>query len=330
MDKATVSRALNNRPGVARKTRERIVRVAREMGYTPNVHGQQLRGWKSKTLALVMGANVDTHPPNFYVGPQTMELYRAATERGYDLLILSCKGHTEQNIADVLVRRGGAGCVLLGWQPDEVLEAMSHSSMPCIQLDNYDERFTKVDFVISENEQGVLMMTRHLIEIGHRRLSFVGDFRPFMGDASVTRMDCLSPFGERYAGFMQALEEAELSEVTAGAKAGKTKTYTRRLLESSATPSAIVTASDAIAASVAEVAQEMGLKIPRDLSLTGFDDVAPSLFKGLNLTTVRIDQSALADAAVDMLLTNDPASSRIERRIPTKVIIRGSTGAPAT
>jgi len=60
IDKATVSRALNNRPGVAPKTRDRIVRLARELGYTPNVHGQQLRGWKSKTLALVMGANVDT------------------------------------------------------------------------------------------------------------------------------------------------------------------------------------------------------------------------------------------------------------------------------
>ncbi len=332
MDKATVSRALNNRPGVAPKTRDKIVRMAREMGYTPNIHGQQLRGWKSTTLALVMGANVNSFPPSFYVGPYAMEIYRAAAERGHDLLILNCQGHPERSIADALVRRGGVGCVLLGWQPDDVLESMSLSRMPCVQLDNYDERFATVDFVVSDNEQGSHEITRHLIGLGHRRLCFVGDYRPFLGDSGVTRMERLSPFSERYAGFLQALNGAGLSEVTAGAKVGETKTYVRRLLKSSPNPpTAIVAATDTRAADVAEAAQEMGLEIPRDLSLTGFDDVAPTLFNGLNLTTVRIDQSVLADTAIDILLAHDPLSSgRIERRIPTQVIVRGSTGPPGT
>jgi DNA-binding LacI/PurR family transcriptional regulator len=330
MDKATVSRALNNRSGVAPKTRERIVSMALEMGYTPNIHGQQLRGWKSTTLALVMGANVNSLPPSFYVGPYVMEIYRAAAERGHDLLILSCQGHAEESIADALVRRGGVGCVLLGWQPEEVLESMRLSSMPCVQLDSYEKRFTTVDFVISDNEQGSLEITRHLIGLGHRRISFVGDFRPFLG-SSVTRMERLSPFGECYAGFLQALDGAGLSEVTAGAKVGDTKPYVRRLFKSPDPPTAIVAATDTCAADVAEAAQEMGLVIPRDLSLTGFDDVAPALFNSLNLTTVRINQPMLADTAVDILLTHDPSSSkRIGRRIPTKMIVRGSTGPPPT
>jgi len=329
MDKATVSRALNNRPGVAPKTRDRIIRVAREMGYTPNVHGQQLRGWKSKTLALVLGANVDTLSPQFFVGPFTVQVYGAAAARGHDLLILSCERHFEQSIADVLVRRGGVGGVLLGWQPDEVLEAMSLSSMPCVQLDNYDERFPTVDYVVSDNEQGSLEVTRHLVELGHRQLSFVGDYRPFLGEGSLTRMERLSPFRERYAGFLRALNGAGVSEVVAGAKEGATNQYVRQLLESPEAPTAIVAVSDTIAAGVVEVAQEMGLVIPRDLSVTGFDDVSPGLFNGLNLTTVRVDQSALADAAVEVLLTHDPLSSdRVERRIPTQVIVRGSTAPP--
>jgi len=329
IDKATVSRALNNRPGVARATRDRILLLAREMGYTPNIHGQQLRGWKSTTLALVLGANVGTLSPHFF-GPFTLQLYRAAAERGHDLLILG-HGHTEQNIADALVRRGAVGGVLLGWQPDEVLEAMSRSRMPCVQLDSYDERFPTVDFVISANEQGSQEITRHLIDLGHRHISFVGDWLPFLGDGSVTRMERLRPFGERYVGFLQALDGAGLSEVTAGAKEGATKQYVRRLIESPDAPTAIVAVSDTTAVRVSEAAQEMGLAIPRDLSLTGFDDVNTHLVDNLNLTTVRVDQSAQAEAAVDILLTHDPSSSnRVERRIPTQVIVRASTGSPRT
>ena len=79
IDKSTVSRALNKRPGVAAKTRERISRVAREMGYSPNVHGQQLRGGKSTTLGLVLGTNVENFEPHFF-GPFPRQVYRAAAD----------------------------------------------------------------------------------------------------------------------------------------------------------------------------------------------------------------------------------------------------------
>ena len=62
---------------------------------------------------------------------------------------------------------------------------MSLSCMPCVQLDNYDERFPTVDYVVSDNEQGSLDVTRHLIELGHRRLSFAGDYRPLLGQGTL-------------------------------------------------------------------------------------------------------------------------------------------------
>ena len=119
IDKSTVSRALNKRPGVAAKTRERISRVARQMGYSPNVHGRQLRGGKSTTLGLVLGTNVANFEPHFF-GPFTLQLYRAAADRGYDLLILSDQHHPDENIADVIARRGSIGNILLGEQSTQV------------------------------------------------------------------------------------------------------------------------------------------------------------------------------------------------------------------
>ena len=87
LDKATVSRALNDKPGVASQTRQRVKEAALRLNYQPNIHGQQLRNWQSRTLGLVLSAN-QILSLRFY-GPLVLELVTAAAERNYDLLIVS-------------------------------------------------------------------------------------------------------------------------------------------------------------------------------------------------------------------------------------------------
>lgn len=328
LDKSTVSRALNNRPGVAPATRERITRMAREMGYSPNVHGQQLRGWKSTTFGLVLGANVPRLSPHFF-GPFTLKLYASVAERGYDLLILSYQQHAQESIADVLVRRGVLGAVLLGWQSSDVLAAMSDSRLPCVQLDNYALNYPTLDFVCSDNQQGAYEITRHLLDQGHRQLSFVGDARPVLDEGDVTLMEGLSPFPERYAGFCQAMNEAGAQEIVCPEHLRAPEEATRWLLSQDDAPTAIVAVSDGVAATVSETALNMGHRIPEDLSLTGYDDVDPHLVESLHLTTVMVDQSAQADAAVELLLAHDPGrTTRVGQRIPTRLTMRASTAPP--
>jgi LacI family transcriptional regulator len=328
LDKSTVSRALNNRPGVAPETREKITRMAQEMGYRPNVHGQQLRGWKSTTLGLVLGGNVP-HLSSLFFGPFTLKLYGAAAERGYDLLILSHEHHPDESIADVLVRRGAFGGILLGWQSDDVLAAMSDSPLPCIQVDNYAADFPTLDYVCSDNRTGAYEITRHLLDQGHRRLAYIADRRPVDEQGEVAMMMGLSPFRERYEGFQQVVTEAGAQEIVCDDNPQLPEESARQLLSRPNAPTAIVAASDGVAASVSQVAQSMGRQVPRDLSLTGFDDVDPHLVEKLKLTTVRVDQLAQAHAAVGSLLDSDAErDERIECRIPTELIVRGSTAPP--
>ncbi len=329
LDKSTVSRALNRRPGVADATQERVLRVARELGYSPNVLGQQLRGWKSTTLNLVLGAGVDGLSSPFY-GPFTLQLYRAAADRGHDLLILSDQHHARDEIADILLRHGGVGGILMGQQTDQVLEAMNQSDMPCVQLDNFAENFPFIDFVTSDNQSGTYALTDHLLDLGHRRLSFIGDHQSDHHPSSPRRMEGLSTQHERYAGFQQALSMAGVSEVIAPVDEVTYEQYIHHLLESREPPTAIVTVSDSAAADVARIAGSLGIEIPKDLSLTGFDDIDLHLVEGLGLTTARMDLAAQAREAVDLLLDNDPVpGERAEIRVPTELVIRGSTAPPA-
>ena len=326
--KSTVSRALNRRPGVAVETQERILRVARELGYSPNVHGQQLRGWKSTTLNLVLGAGVGGLSSPFY-GPFTLHLYRAAADRGHDLLILSDQHHPGDGIADVLLRRGGVGGVLMGQQTNQVLESMSQSVMPCIQLDNYAEGFPFLGFVTSDNQSGARVLTQHLLDLGHHRLSFIGDHESDHYPASPRRMEGLSTLRERHAGFQQALTDAGVSETVAEVNQVTYEEYIRHLLQAPDPPTGIVTVSDSAAADVARIAGELGVNIPGDLSLTGFDDVDLHLVERLGLTTARVDLASQATHAIEVLLAYD--SSRAERaeiRVPTELVIRSSTAPP--
>tara|TARA_B100001964_G_scaffold180247_1_gene199100 strand:+ start:588 stop:1694 length:1107 start_codon:yes stop_codon:yes gene_type:complete len=264
LDKSTVSRALNRRLSVAVETQERILRVARELGYSPNVHGQQLRDWKSTTLNLVLGAGVGGLSSPFY-GPFTLHLYRAAADRGHDLLILSDQHHPGDGIADVLLRRGGVGGVLMGQQTNQVLESMSQSVMPCIQLDNYAEGFPSLGFVTSDNQSGARVLTQHLLDLGHHRLSFIGDHESDHYPASPRRMEGLSTLRERYAGFQQALTDAGVSETVAEVNQVTYEEYIRHLLQAPDPPTGIVTVSDSAAADVARIAGELGVNIPGDL-----------------------------------------------------------------
>ena len=312
LDKSTVSRALNNRPGVASATRERVLCVAREMGYAPNIHGQGLRGWSSRTLVLVVSTGLT---PGFY-GALTLELHRAANDRSYDLLITSPRHHPGQSIGDVVQRRGGVGGVLLGPQAKEVLEDLWRSRMPCVQVDDYCDEFPGMGRVASANQASAYRITRHLLDLGHRRLAFAGD------------PGRLAPYRERYAGFTQALTEAGLQEVVADGLRADEYEYAHRLLRSRDCPTGVVAASDRRAAMVLGSARELGRHIPRDLSVTGFDDVDRPFVESIGLTTVRVDLAGLAEAAVEGVLT-PVGKQRFERRVATESILRTSTGPPS-
>jgi len=321
LDKSTVSRALNNKPGVASSTRERVLQAARELGYTPNIHGQQLRGWTAKNLGIILPI-VATGPlpmsQRFY-GPLVLLAFSTATRQGYDVLVISTDQHQDANLADVLVRKGVSCVLLLGPQSEKALDDLRDASIPVLQLDTYSANHPTLGFVTSENHQATYRATQHLIELGHQKLALIGDPQG------------ISPFRERFEGFKAALDEAGLEEVvTAAPRHLPPWEYSRALLTCSTRPTAIVATSDIKAVHVLEVTQDLGIKVPSELSVIGFDDVDRSLAENLSLATIRIDQDTMVDTAVNTLINGTHNGEPTQIRIPTQLILRDSVAAPET
>ena len=315
LDKATVSRALNNRPGVAPQTRQRVLEAARQLGYQPNIHGQQLRGWQSKTLGLVLSADPGSLSMRFY-GPFVLQFVIAAAQQGYDLLIVFRDQHPDENLADVLNRRGVNGALLLGQQSADILDAIRDAEIPAVQTAIYSDAHPEIGFVASDDFAATRQLTRRLIKLGHRHLGVIG--HPWH----------LSSFRDRYAGFQAALEKAGLAEITADVDRQDTERYIRAVLSADPRPTALVGLSDTRAAQAIHVARELGLEIPVDLSITGFDDVDRVLIQSLSLTTVRIHQDRIAHAAIEELLNFTMDAPPIKRLVPSELVHRGSVGPP--
>ena len=315
LDKSTVSRALGGKPGVSTQTRERVVQTARQVGYVPNIHGQRLRSGKSRTLALLV-CGLKLFTARFH-GPLTLEVLSAVASRGYDLSVVDAVQHAEEDIGHLLSQKGAIGVIVMGGAyPAGVFYALRRSSLPIIQLDVQANEFPDLACVASENFEGIYRVTRHLIDLGHRRLACVGD---------PARLSC---YRERYRGFQKALTDAGLEEI--GEAVTRHEAHAAGLLCVRPRPTAIVSLSDTHAEQVVIAARERGLAIPRDLSVTGFDDIDKTLVSSLSLTTVRVDLSGLVERAVDFLLSpvSTASSSRVEFRVETELIVRTSSGPP--
>ena len=325
LDKSTVSRALNNKHGVSSSTRQRVLQAARELGYTPNIHGQQLRGWTAKNLGIILPTNPSDPATGsiaishrFY-GPLVLLTFSTATRQGYDVLVVATDQHQDANLYDVLVRKGVSCVLLLGPQSERALDDLRDASIPVLQLDSYSANHPELGFVTSENHQATYQATQHLIELGHQRLALVGDPQG------------ISPFRERFEGFKAALDEAGLEEVITDAPRHLPPSeYSRALLTCPIPPTAIVATSDAKAIRILDMAQQLGIKVPSELSVIGFDDVDRSLAENLSLATIRIDQDTMADTAVNTLINDTPNGEPTQIRIPTQLILRDSIAAPET
>lgn len=321
MDKSTVSRALNNMPGVSNEAREKVLKAASELGYVRNIYAQWLRGWKSKTLGLTLWLEKTSFSASFY-GPLILELCRAVAEREHDLVIVPTEHHQGEHLSQVLAKKGVAGTLLLGQQTMDLLDDIRDSKIPAIQVDNYSEEHPELGFVASRNENASYRITKYLIDLGHRRFAFTGD------------LGGISPFRERYQGFRRALSESDIEPIFIQGSDDSYRTqrsqqdtfrHVRSLIESDPQPTAIVAANDRRAEISIFAAQECGLQVPRDLSVTGFDDIPSSVTP--SLTTVRVNLPELAEEAVDALLNQiGKPGGPVKIRIPTDLILRGSTG----
>jgi len=320
----TVSRALRGSPTVNEATRKRIQAIADELNYKVDRNASKLRAQHTDTLALLFfeDPTLDDSLINPFFLSMLGSITRACAIHGYDLLI-SFQQLSGNWLADFQDSKKADGIILLGY--GDYLEYLSKLE----QLVAQGTRFVRWGAVLPgqpgisigcDNHEGGRGVTRHLLEIGRRRIAF-------LGHAS----DHYPEFLERYRGHVELLEEHGLAVSPAlhvDAVSTERSGYEgiQELFRRGETFDAVFCASDLIAIGAMRALQERGMRIPQDVAVTGFDDVPTASFANPSLTTVQQDTKLAGQLLVDSLLAlihDEPVESQI---MPVKLVVRRSTG----
>lgn len=318
---ATVSRALRGLPNVAPETRARVLAAADELRYVADPYASRLAAGRTRTIGAVV-----PRIGQWYYASVLDAVHEIVGAAGYDLLPLTLTDpEARQRFLERLPFRKRVDGLIVVDVPmtDDELRRMAEADIPIVTVGLRTQAFSSLTV---DNLRGSRMATEHLLGLGHERLGFLGGHQPEPFEFPIPRL--------RREGFEEALEARGLSVEDAWmadaelSPAGGVEAMTS-ILHADERPTGIVAMADEMAIGAMQVAHDLGLRIPEDLSIVGFDD--HDLAEYLGLTTVRQDVSAQGRAAAGWILEAVAATGRLETHhevLPTRLIVRGSTAVP--
>jgi DNA-binding LacI/PurR family transcriptional regulator len=316
---ATVSRALNDKPGVADELRQRVNELAVELGFTPNLVARSLAGGCTGAVAFILHRQAFpvSSDPFYFLIMRGVE--RELDRSGYHVVLSTVGNKPDGDNLRVVREHRVDGMILAGPDIDPSLVlSLTHLGLPAVLVDNAMEH-TPIDCVLCDDREGARMAVEHLISHHYKRITFVGGPTSWLS----TR--------EREKGYTSAMCAAGLSvevvhesatTVDTGLAAG------RKLFTGKNKPEAVYAVNDAMAVGVIRAAGEAGLSVPSDFAIAGFDDVNIAASTDPPLTTVRVDKEIMGEMAARRLL------ELIEKKqqpyckviVGTELIIRQSCG----
>ncbi len=322
VSQSAVSRVFTPGASVSKKTVDKVRKAAAELGYRPNVLARAMVSGKSRIIGLVV-AYLDNY---FY--PEALEiLSNDLQERGYHVLVFMAS-QTAGNIDDVVEE-------ILDYQVDGIVTASvamsSELSQRCVQAQVPVVHFNRfqdgdgVSSVTSDNYQGGRDLAQFLVAGGHQKIAYIAGWE----GASTQR--------DREAGFRAGLKERgqdlfarEVGEFDVDHARAATNAMFN--VSADARPDAVFVANDHMAFAVMdELRFGLGLKIPQDVSVVGFDDVPPAAWRAYDLTTMRQRANLMVAETVETLIAHIQSPTTAETRkvsITAPLIVRGSARVP--
>jgi DNA-binding LacI/PurR family transcriptional regulator len=317
---ATVSRVLNGRANVADATRDRVLDAIKALNYYPSSVARNLSLKRTLVIGVVTPFLTAASPIERVRGIVT-----ALGESEYDLALFDVESPARQRRAFRLLadphRTDGLLIVSMVPPADEI----AHLQAAGIATVMVDGRAEGLPSVVIDDVEGGAMATRYLLELGHRRVAFIGDKPP---DGFRHRST-----GDRTLGYQRALAEYGLSVRPEYLREGTHSRHVARsiaeeLLRLPERPTAVFAASDTQALGVLEAARALGLRVPDDLSVIGFDDIEIASYA--SLTTVRQPLFESGRRGAELLLASlagNPPAARVET-LQLDLIVRGTTRPP--
>ena len=316
---STVSKVLNGRTDVSPATRERIGRLLRQHGYQP---GSRL-GFGVVDLLLGEGKAAGHNSP--WAEELIHGTVQAASEEGHSVVVTPVSSPSEfDRWLELATVRGTHGALsVLNLPRGDELRQLAAAGIPVVVIDPAEEPGAGIRSVGTTNWQGGLSATRHLIELGHRRIAAIGG--PPRLWSSRARLD-----GYRAAMLEAGLpvDEGLIRRDIFSVDGGRQQA--RHLLHLADRPTGIVAGNDAQAFGVLQALGEFRLRTPDDVSVVGFDDLPVAAWAAPALTTVRQPLAAMAATAFRMLRAGDADSAAQAHHVElsTTLVVRDSTAPP--
>ena len=322
VSKGLVSLALNDRPGVNQATRERIRAAARELDWTPNLNGRQLSLQTSFAVGLLVRRSTDVIAADPFFPGFIAGIEQVLSGLGWSLLLRVVTDERAEEAGYRSLAADGRvnGMFLTDLRHGDPRPALlAELGVPAVTVGRPDTP-SPCPAVVLDDRPGIAGVTRLLIEAGHTRIAHVA------GDLSMVHAL------RRRDAYVHTMTEAGLGVgpvLEADFSAASGAAATRQLLELWPRPTAIVYASDPMAFAGLGVLQSLGIEVPAEMSITGFDGNDLGAYLHPPLTTVRADPVAWGAAAARTLLASIDDVPQPDGELPAaEVLVRGSIAPP--
>jgi len=305
---ATVSLALNNDPRVAEKTKLKIQKLAKQLNYVPNNFGRALQSNKSRLVGYLI--------PNI-TGSFLVDILQgigsAATRENYGLLVAIADTETKMCEQLELFREKRVDGIIASCLSEKLIKKFAEfekNAIPTVLASCENSAKNAPPIIITDNLEGGRIAAEHLISYGHRRIlyAYSSSDKDFSG--------C-----DREKGMKKALKEHGIPELPPIFS----EEDLFKILSEKERPTGIVCYSDYVAVTVQAVAKKAGLKVPQDLSITGFDDSRTASLPEYNLTTVAQAKTKIGEMSFEMLLKRIHGEKVESIRLKPELVIRTST-----
>lgn len=316
---ATVSKALNDHSDIAEATKEKVKRVAKEMGYLPNSSARALKTNRTYNLGVLFVDEAQSGLTHEYFAKVLDSFKVEAEKRGYDITFISKYiGRKNMSYYEHSKYRGVDGVVIacIDFSDADVLELI-HGELPVVTIDHVFDNRTAI---ISDNIKGIKDLITYIYEMGHRKIAYIHG-----ADSSVTQ--------NRVGSFHKTLWELGIEVKDEYVKSGvyhdpeTTARLTKELLRLKERPTCIIFPDDFSCIGGINAIKEFGLRIPEDISVAGYDGITLSQILDPPLTTYQQDTDALGRKAAQKLISliENPKISIIERVVVEGKVLPGKT-----
>ncbi len=323
VSRGTVSRVINNQPGVKPQVREKVLEIIAQTGYIPHPQARSLAGGRTGNIGvIVFGSKSDilTHHI-FYEALQGIQAVSAASS--YDLLLLSTQSDKDQeHWKTIAAMRKVDGLIIMGeFIKQEHLRYYREQGIPYVLIGKRVFDQLPLVCVTTDYRSGAYKATEHLLQQGRRQIVYIQGLTDTYHE------------NERYAGYSQALQESGIAVnpdlvIVGGADQEVAHQQMKQLIQQQTPFDAVFAANDLMAFGAIEALQASRYMVPDDIAVIGYDDVQAASYSSPALTTVRQNKRGLGEEAakllLDMLRGELAWDSAKDSIIDSELIVRGT------